>query len=379
MTVINTTDDNRVIKTPSFGSDYAFGLYSRRNTAGTDRSPADVAAGKYPDNPYSGSRTTEFWGDYQYMATSFGVESGPYTSANPGPGINYTPPAWDANDDIKLLSDLADKYRGADWNAGIFVAELGKTVDSVAFRVKTLASAVAKVKRGNLGGALRDLNSKPRRRGRDQVPVPANPMELWLEIRYAWRPLLKDIFDLSKSIQNLDAPRKKVFKVRNSKPGVVSSTTTALIVWGEGKYSKQIIARVAERYPSFPEYLGLTNPLAIAWEVMPFSFVADWFIPIGSYVGARTTLHGMEGIFVATTYDWHRGSVVGLQDEPGTPMFNIRRIQNTRTGFRHQMTINRIVTDHLDMPLPEFKNPLGNNPGTRLLDALALLRNVVSR
>lgn len=30
--------------------------------------------------------------------------------------------------------------------------------------------------------------------------------------------------------------------------------------------------------------MGLTNPLEVTWELLPFSFVADWFLPIGDYV-----------------------------------------------------------------------------------------------
>ncbi len=30
--------------------------------------------------------------------------------------------------------------------------------------------------------------------------------------------------------------------------------------------------------------LGLTDPYSVAWDLLPFSFIADWFIPIGTYL-----------------------------------------------------------------------------------------------
>lgn len=39
--------------------------------------------------------------------------------------------------------------------------------------------------------------------------------------------------------------------------------------------------------------LGLTNPAAIAWELVPFSFVVDWFIPIGNFLNSWTDFLGL--------------------------------------------------------------------------------------
>jgi hypothetical protein len=38
--------------------------------------------------------------------------------------------------------------------------------------------------------------------------------------------------------------------------------------------------------------LGLTNPLELAWELLPWSFVADWFIPIGDYLSQLDATNG---------------------------------------------------------------------------------------
>lgn len=42
--------------------------------------------------------------------------------------------------------------------------------------------------------------------------------------------------------------------------------------------------------------LGLANPLATAWELVSYSFVVDWFVPIGPVLNALSARAGL--IFV---------------------------------------------------------------------------------
>lgn len=42
------------------------------------------------------------------------------------------------------------------------------------------------------------------------------------------------------------------------------------------------------------EQFGLANPAVVAWELVPFSFVADWFVGVGDYLAAQTALLGLE-------------------------------------------------------------------------------------
>jgi hypothetical protein len=39
--------------------------------------------------------------------------------------------------------------------------------------------------------------------------------------------------------------------------------------------------------------LGLTNPIAVAWELVPFSFAVDWFLPVGNTLSALTAGQGL--------------------------------------------------------------------------------------
>jgi len=376
MTIINQDIDNRISK-PGRNGPYLWGMTRSRHTSGGDRTPADKLAGVYPDHPYSGSIAEIFYGDYATKVVEFGSVVFNGRAGFNGSGISYTQPrAWDANDEIQLLGKLGDKYRnGAQWNAGIFVAELGKTTDLVASRIKAFGRAALQVKRGNPSKALSILREKP---GPGRRPYKVEDWyQAWLEMRYAWRPMLKDIYDLSDSIRQLDVPRQKSLRVSSRiNRTIIPSGGGIKTVTGKGAYVKYIQATLSEKPFSFPAYLGLDDPLSIAWEVIPLSFVADWFVPIGNYLSTRNIVSEMEGKFVRTTHDWYRGRVTEMVAFVGDAQFNTQR--SDPSGYIAQVNITRTIHTSLSVPLPTFRNPLGASPATRLLDALALVQSVFS-
>jgi hypothetical protein len=38
--------------------------------------------------------------------------------------------------------------------------------------------------------------------------------------------------------------------------------------------------------------IGLINPSTVVWELIPFSFVVDWFLPIGNFLHGLSALTG---------------------------------------------------------------------------------------
>lgn len=61
------------------------------------------------------------------------------------------------------------------------------------------------------------------------------------------------------------------------------------------------------------EQMGLLNPASIAWELVPFSFVVDWFIPVGKYISSLSDYAGCSFVDAyETTFIRTRGSRVIL-------------------------------------------------------------------
>jgi hypothetical protein len=71
--------------------------------------------------------------------------------------------------------------------------------------------------------------------------------------------------------------------------------------------------------------LGLTNPLNVAWELVPFSFVVDWFIPIGSFFDGLVPPQGVSRVKGVSSY---RGEFEGR----GRAKWNFPVPPNTRDG-----------------------------------------------
>lgn len=53
---------------------------------------------------------------------------------------------------------------------------------------------------------------------------------------------------------------------------------------------------------NFLDQFGFTNPAALAWELLPLSFVANWFIDMGSFLSQFSAFTGMEITEISETY-----------------------------------------------------------------------------
>lgn len=115
--------------------------------------------------------------------------------------------------------------------------------------------------------------------------------------------------------------------------------------------------------------LGLTNPALVAWELVPYSFVVDWFLPIGDWLQAQTSLLGLSfsDLSITTTIT-KRAQFVDTIDFNDTP----RRTYSGTPGYAklYHKTKNRCVGCLLSKPQLRFQNPLSTN---HAITALTLL------
>lgn len=114
----------------------------------------------------------------------------------------------------------------------------------------------------------------------------------WLEGRYGWMPLISSLYDLVDAIRKERVSNPIFLKARS---GAIDKRTQRLNVdsggpWlGLGKAELEIASSyrteigAAFTLPSgytFSDFTSL-NPLLVAWELVPFSFIADWFVGVG--------------------------------------------------------------------------------------------------
>lgn len=216
---------------------------------------------------------------------------------------------------VECLNKMAD----AKVNLGQFLAESKQTASMIASGASTLWRALLHAKRGNLRGILDMGMGAVRRQG---IATPGN---ILLQYRYGWKPLMQDLDGLMDSFRDTIPKGPHIHAVRRVKyNGAKKRVNHNDVEWYEGQWSSSYTTRLwATINPSALHGLtqyGLTNPAALAWELIPYSFVVDWGLPIGSFLEACSAHVGLDFLGGCTTFytsgKYTGGAEVGTFDMP---------------------------------------------------------------
>jgi hypothetical protein len=132
----------------------------------------------------------------------------------------------------------------------------------------------------------------------------------WLEVRYAWTPLLGDIYDAA-DVAAMGLNRNEHLNGMRTTSKHTGTWDKNELYWTTASAKNQFASEQAggsyEQYETLEiawsvtdkdyradEALGLNNPALLAWELLPFSFVADWFLPIGRNLQQLTAFGGLK-------------------------------------------------------------------------------------
>jgi len=305
-----------------------------------------------------------------FTKTYMHLEQAPVTFGPNGTFPDFfflSPGSWDAsdmldaNDQIKLVNKLTEKLQGSDFNASVFLGEGHQTLKMLADTAIRLAKAGHHARRFDILGAARSLfegtNRRPLKKHDWRNPTWANNhttyaaknlSSLWLELQYGWMPLLNDAEACAQSLAHyLEVPFATTYRVSvrretNTDLSANFGAYGTVTLHKTKSHRRSIIARISEK-PTGWATLGLLDPELVAWELTPFSFVADWFIPIGSYLEARAKASRLVGTFI--TIDKRLGSA-------GPVKFNGE--QRTPSRYR-SMLFDRSISSSLSVPLPTVK------------------------
>jgi len=278
-------------------------------------------------------------------------------------GVVYMPLTWTSNDDLNLIGKLREQVAGSDFNLAVALAELPEALEMIGGTAIKIARAFSFARKGNFSAATEALLSANRERGRKLV-VPRHAASNWLELQYGWQPLLKDVHGAAMfAAQQLECPFTKVIRVRVRKnPVIRTSSPSNVSVTGVAVEVGQLIAYLTEK--DVTKMVGLHDPLSVAWEKLPYSFVADWFIPISNFLSARAMASAITGSFVTTKYSYYRTRQLTFVNPvlTGAIIYSEAGCDVTRT-----------VSSTLAVPLPSFK-PLAKVASVgHCLNAIALL------
>jgi len=294
----------------------------------------------------------------------------------------------------ELYTKLGSRARGDVWNLPIFLAEGKKTASMVVQRATHLVTLLRQLRRGNLDYFFDNLavTTTARKRGRlkrqfnssfgkDASLAAGN---LWLETVYGWLPFMNDVYDASLALSQLaNEEHAQVGSVRASvRIEYKEEQALAFMVSPPIQCKRTRLVRESRRgvwhfMPKpgslIPGTLGLTNPALVVWELVPFSFVADWFLPIGDY---------LEGLDLPFLVD-HKGGSHGFRQEVIDSYSNFTstyyNVLCSGGGFAHYVHVERKKL--AGVPSPSLTG-IRFNPKLdlrRMATSVALLRQQLSR
>lgn len=246
---------------------------------------------------------------------------------------------------VEVQTRARSRIADPDFSSLISLGELGETLHYLHNPIKSGLKLAQNFQRKKIT-AVRSLNAELRKQGvkgrasyteyelrsLSQISQRASQIvsdlsDLYLEFRYGVRPLVYDVSMLADVLSagaKSERQNARAHITRSERSTTTDSYTSAGISYSRiTTVQKSLIVRAGFLY----EYhLDLSNEkwgfraadvFQAAWELYPLSFVADWFVNIGDFIGALTPRSGVNYLvqytsarnIVDTSYTYGNSSV----------------------------------------------------------------------
>lgn len=358
--------------------------------------------GQYPVNGHYAriaERTIDKYTKYQVQPASGNWELNvfPFTEV-----YSPLPPPLSHLDEaeFKAINKLIAKAQtGIQANLNQNLAQISQLTSLIFVNATKITKSIKQLKRGNLVGAYQLLTA-----GRKSPPsfksmgvsTAKSVAQNWLQLQYGWKPLLSDIEGTLLALTQLQtsfgfvqsaratatSAKVSVFDYPPGNP-LIGESNSGKTTFTQ-KTSVKIVVRfkIAEPLKAFMGQTGFTNPVNLVWEILPFSFVVDWFVPVGAYLEALSAWSG--AVFLAgTKTHFTRVRTDSAISYGGTAVSEPSVVVNINGNFQQEQTIlsRQVLTDFPQQIYPPFRpNPFekdwtridgdGNN---RAANAIAIL------
>lgn len=218
----------------------------------------------------------------------------------------------------------------------------------------------------------------------------------YLEYLYGWKPLADDV-ENAISIVSRDYKAGARFQLRVSKGRKIRgqrrlNAVVASQFFSNGWWWQDLNVTQKSRcvlFFVFPgEYLqGIPafTPFGTAWELAPWSFVADWFVPVGSYISALEALQYaayLDRTVLTSSINMSSDRNLSSRWEPtgSTPgwVMTGKSLSPRVSGHSFRMTRRVIPATEVfgELRLPSFRSRFGLPQAAQ---GLALLQQVINR
>lgn len=262
------------------------------------------------------------------------------------------------------LSKLNDKVRGS-LDLAVDVAQAGQTARMFSAQDAAIRYAVS----ANWRAIVKGVSGA------------------WLEFQYGWRPLAQSLYEATELMSNVAINSLESFSAQSSEhlssgqisPLIRLAGATPGPVVRNGVHSCKI-GVVIRTKSNRPDIWTSLNPASIAWELVPYSFVVDWFLGIGNYIRDLETSLLYANSFV-TGYVSNITVCEASYTGSSAKSFVSGGVQYTSgcsvKGGGKYVKFNRTKLTSYPVPrLPSIRANLGSG---RLLNAAALLTQKIKK
>lgn len=278
----------------------------------------------------------------------------------------------DLTEDVRSrkVTDLFVKLKDPRFDSAVFLAELGETLTSIQGIFKGCLKSYMKA------GKVKGLpSSMPGTAIAATVKTLIfKPEELWLWYRYFLLPAMMDAEDLMEAMK----PLKKIDRVGEGmarktvkeagtifSDGITFTGETMDIKWSQSStYRSGGAIDLSYRYDPSPWGTSAMDVFRAGWEIIPFSFVFDWFVEFGDWLATmRDVAVEIEQSYATYALD----STLIFRPPSGGTM-------STDVGVLRQVLIDRVID--LEPPTHPMANKQWAN-ALRVCDGLSLLAGIL--
>lgn len=282
----------------------------------------------------------------------------------------------------RVQTQLVEKSLDQKMDLAESIATLPQTVGMVADFTMRVLAAHAAVKRRDIAGAFAALGLNPTP-GRIRT-WPKNSAKAWMTLQYGWLPMLNDIYDgVNLIAEGLKKPGQHFTVTRRGGTGLTlfapyASTTGVVQKWdfstkAYAKCEAKMRCRIDNPTMHLLAGLGLANPAALAWNLLPLSFVVDWMFPVGTMLNAFVAPLGLtfhDGYMTTVCY----GRIEAQGTTPRSNPPSIVYFSNSADTWEELVTLDRIAFSTWPALVPFIRFPLTSPQRAVTTAALAAIK-----
>lgn len=215
-------------------------------------------------------------------------------------GVFSGPNPWDFNPDMmsrhlgilntdgktRAVTECLLRLNEGKAKVGQYLAESKQSASMIADSGTDLLNLLLKVKRREFSNFPKEFGLSLRK-GRDA----------YLQWQFGWKPLCSDIHALWENLIGRAPIQPFLRAAREIKtPFEYTTSFGGYPCDVKIKHTDKCVlyASLSEQTLANMQSYDVINPLSLAWELVPYSFVVDWFAPIGNTLAALTATAGLD-------------------------------------------------------------------------------------